>query len=755
MKNFTPTSGSSWPLFSAPVDEFRETVKSLWRRKLLIISITVLGAIVSVVWVLQITPKYTSSAQILIDARGPRAFETNTPVIPGMVIDRETIDSEIRILESRRMVSKLVDKLQLIEDPEFNPTLPEEKSEFAMWVAGIVTPVRDWVRGLLKNEDDGAANGLNPTTVVRLRTMDEVAAALAVVREGQSRVVSVSVTSRDPVRAAELANETAELYLLDHLENRIAQRHRVTDWLEGRLANLRDAASSAERAVEQYRQETGLYELKTDRGTTERVDTQNLAQLSAELIRAQAERIAVESKLGRARGRGGARNYESLPEVLDSPVIGALRSQEVRVKQRIADLELELGRRHPIMVSALGELASIEANIRNEIDKIVEGLRKQVSRARDREEAIRASLRQLEQKTAEQNSAQVRMNELVREAEANQRILEQFLEEAKSLSAKQALDQPYARIIAYAEPPVRPSFPKKKFLVALGTLGSFLLACGLLIVLERFYSRFRTSEDVERVLKLPTLSTVPSVHARGFGGVTAKAASKPGPLLEDPPMDFLNAINSLHVAILSRGTSEITGTTLFTSSFSGEGKSLLAAAFARRLADHNKRVVLVDCDVRHPSVARMLGISPGPGLSEVLMGEITAEEVIQHDPGSPLDVIAAGKAKSTADTLSQDRLQPLLNELSASYDAVVLDTGPVLFAPDSVLLSHHANRTVLVVRWDSTNQRDALRCTKALTDARANLIGVVLNQVDVATYASYAYDDSKNYMRGYKKYYAN
>jgi capsular exopolysaccharide synthesis family protein len=748
------TGRASWQLLSAPRDELREIAKRLWRRRWLIIAITVLGAVLSAVWVLQITPKYTSSAQLLIDPRGPRAFQTDTPVMPGMVMDRETIESEIQLLASRRLVGNLVDKLRLIEDPEFNPTLPDESSEIGAMLAGLIAPIGDWLRSLTRMTGDGMATRLDANMVARSRTVDEVAEALAVVRVGQSRVLSVTFTSRDPIRAAELANTMAELYLVDHLDNRVAQRRRVTTWLETRLTELRDAAIASERAADEYRRQTGLFEVKTASGTTERLDTQQLTQLSAELIKAQTDRVTLEAKLRDAEAGRGPSGYEAIPEVLSSPVIGSLRTQEVRVKQRIADSELEYGQRHPVLVSARGELADIQTNIRREVNKIIEGLRNEVGRARVREASVQNSLRQLERRTAEQNAAQVRMNELVREAEASQRILEQFLEETKSLSAKQALDEPEARIIANAEPPLLPSFPKKKVLVALAMIGSFLLACGLVVLLERLYSRFRTSDDVEDALNLPTLATVPAVQARKFRSAAAKASSMPARLLGDPPMEFRSALNSLHVAILSRGSAEIKGTTLFTSAFPGEGKSTMAAAFARRLADHEKRVVLVDCDVRRPSVARMLGLPAGPGVSEVLLGEATAADVVQQDPGSSLHVIAAGSAKNTAEILSQERLRPLLDHLCALYDAVVVDTGPVLLTPDAVLLCHHASRTVLVVRWNASNRQDVRRCVRMLAEARANVVGVVLNQVDVRKYASYAYDASNTYLRGYRKYYA-
>ena len=582
--------------------------------------------------------------------------------------------------------------------------------------------------------------------MTRANTVDAVAKSLSITREGQSRVLSISVTSRDPVRAAEMANQMAELYLVDHLENRLEQKKRVTNWLETRLTELRTAANASERATEEYRREAGLFATRTEAGSTERVDTQQLTQLSSELIKAQTDRMALEAKLREAEAIRGPDGHEAVPEVLNSPVIASLRTQEARVKQRNADLENEYGARHPRMVAARGELQEIQSNIGKEVAKTIEGLRNEVRRARAREAAVQGRLGQLERNTADQNARQVKLNELARETDANQRILQQFLEQTKELSAKQALDEPDARIIANAEPPPTPSFPKKRVIVALALLGSLSTACGLALLLDRIYSRFRTREDVEMVLGLPTLVAVPALLPREFQSAR---------ILSEAPMEFVEALNNLHVAMLSRGPGEIEGSTLFTSAFPGEGKSMLAAAFARTLAGHEKRVVLIDCDVRKPGVASMFGIKPHPGVSEVLFGKATAEAVVQSDPGSSMHIISAGHAlKQSGRALSQDSLLPLLEKLSSKYDAVILDAGPALLAPDAALLSRYVTRTVLVIRWNATSQQDVRRCMKMLIEAQGNITGVILNHVDINKYAVDAYDAAGAYLRGYRKYYA-
>ena len=241
--------------------------------------------------------------------------------------------------------------------------------------------------------------------------IDDFVKKVYVQREGQSRVIGVSAETKSPIKSAQIANTLSELYFLDHIENQFAQRKRMANWLDERLTEFRSAASASQKAVEDYRREAGLFSSRDEAGRTERIDTQQLTQISSQLIQARSDRAALEARLRTVErvDRSGGADLESVPEVIANPVIGNLRSQEARVQQRTADLETEFGPRHPSMIASKSELQDIRANIRREIGRVLASLRNEVTRARARENVLQETYKELEARTAVQNSREIKL----------------------------------------------------------------------------------------------------------------------------------------------------------------------------------------------------------------------------------------------------------------------------------------------------------------------------------------------------------
>lgn len=731
-------------------DDLAGSWRRLHRRRWLILALVSVITLAAAVVLLRMPHQYVATAKLLVDPRGARMLESASSLMPGLLVDREAVESEIQIMLSRQLAGRVVDKLGLIDDPDFNTELADD--ETALPGSAALAAARAWLTARLASRTVVDLN-LNAEIVARAKVVDRFFRRLAIGREGQSRVISVAVSTRDPIRAAEIANTMCELYLVDHLETKLEQRRQVTRWLEERLGELRYAAAAAEKAAEEYRRQTGLFETRDGTGRRDRIDTQQLAQLSDQIIAARADRAALEAKLREAeaqRGTGG--RGETVPEVISSPVIATLRAQEARALQRLADLEREYGAQHPRMIGAKAELADIRANIGREIRRILESLRDEVRRVRAREGALEASFRELEKKTGEQNSAQIRLNELTREAEANRNLLEDFLQQAKQISARQALAEPDARVIAYAEPPFLPAGPRKSLLLACVFLGALFLACAIALVLEHLSSGFRSSEQVEDATGLKVLAVVPALSRRSWLRQTPGVISRHA--LKRPSSSFAEALNSLRIALLTLDGRPAPKSILFTSSYPGEGKTTLAISFARLLARQGRKVILVDADVRRAHVAQALDLQPRAGLIEVLARDAALAEAIAQDPMSPLAVITAGRAKTKLQTIiDQQGLAQLVARLGQSYDCVVIDGAPILVVSDVRILARVVDASVFVARWSETAQADVRSGLKQLADAGARIAGVVLNAVDIRSYAGYEYRNARAYVRAYSRYY--
>jgi exopolysaccharide transport family protein len=732
-------------MFVAQRDDVVRSLGHIKRRWRLVLAIVGAAAVITTIILFQVSPRYTAHAKILVDPRSARFLEEQTPVMPGMLVDRESIESEIQIITSRQLAAQLVDRLNLIESPEFNPTLTTSSFiNFSAWKA----QVRSFLEATFGvGGTTEAESGIDPRARVRSQVIDAFSRSLSVVREGQSRVITVSMTAKNPVQAAEIANAVSEYYLVDHLDNKLAQRRRTAKWLEQRLAELKAAVAASDRAVEDYRRATGLFQTQDDFGRVQRLDTQQLTKVSAELIDARADLTHLEAKLREAEA-SRSRGQEDVPEVISSNVIAQLRAQETRVTQRIADLQSDYGPRHPRLIAAENELVEIRTNIKKEISRIIAGIRNEVARARARESALENAVKQLERKTADQNSRQIRLNELARETEANQQILEQFMSQTKQIAARQALQEPDSRIIAYAEPPVVPSWPKKQLILLVASLGALLLGSALVLFLERVNSAVRSEADVEEVTGLRVVGVIPSMGRRRSG------ASLTREIVKHPSSHFAEAMRSVHTSLLMDPSGTPPKSILFTSAYPGEGKSTVAACFSRAVADQGLRVVIIDADLRRPQISKIFGLSEKPGLADLLRRQASIQDVLRADKGATLCVIPAGDRKpGPANILAGDELAPLLAKLADHFDLVVVDTPPVLVVPDALLVCRHVDSTAMIVRWNDTGREDVVKGVRQLREVGANIRGIVLNAVKMRAYAGYAYGKPSAYMRGYSRYY--
>jgi capsular exopolysaccharide synthesis family protein len=337
---------------------------------------------------------------------------------------------------------------------------------------------------------------------------------------------------------------------------------------------------------------------------------------------------------------------------------------------------------------------------------------------------------------------------LQREAGANQALLETFLQWLKKTSGIQEFQQPDARVISYAEPPLRPAFPKKRLMVGLAFLASLGIAVALALVFEHLDRSFRSAEQVEMQTTQRTLAVVPRV-----GGRLLRRHVPEDYVLHHPRSAFAEALRTLH-ANLVIGDEPPPRIILFTSACPREGKTALALSYARLLTRQGARVTLVDADLHHGRVARRLGLDERPGLANLLADEATIDDVLERDPEARLAVIPHGGSRRTPhELLLGAQFGKLLRRLAVANDFVVVDSPPILAVADTPLFARHADRTVYVVRWGATAGEEAITGLRRLQEAGADVAGVVLNGVDLKKYAEYAFGSPGTYKRAMERYY--
>jgi len=605
----------------------------------------------------------------------------------------------------------------------------------------------------------GLAEALSPTESTNLSEEDRIRREnerlvnaflknLTVQSQGRSRIVSVSFESESPTTAAAAANAVADFYIVSQLEAKFEATKRAMMWLSERVEQLREEVEEKEQGIEEYRARSGLLEGGGDvtlvSEQVSELNAQHILEL-AKLAEAQARLRQVNSLVN----NNGA--LDSSVEVLQSALIQGLRREEGRVEREIAELAEEYGERHPKMINARAELRDMRNKIKVEIDRIVQGQRNEVAVAQARAASLAASLNRVKGEVAELNQSEVFLRAREREVAASRTLLETLLQRTKQTASQETFQQADADVVSPAAIPEGPSFPRMGIIYPLLLLGGLIQGVGLAFAIERLDLGFRSSEQVERVLGIKSLGLLPAVSK-----LTTRGKPPHRYILEEPTSAFGEAVRSLYTNLVLSDVVKRPKVILVTSALPREGKTTVSLSIARMLASVGHRVLVVDCDLRRPTVHKDLGIEAGPGLTECLTGSQRPEDVILVDEESGAHILRAGAPiYNSPEQLDSGMMQRLLRSFARNYDLVILDSAPILATSDTLFIARLADKTIFLTRWARTRQAAARTALKQVVDAQADVAGVVITFVDVKSHSQYGYGDSGVYHGTLKKYYSS
>ncbi len=714
----------------------------LWRHKLLISVTTVLGTGLAILIALQMTPLYTAETLIMLEHR-KTAVTSFEEVLSDLGSDMSVMQSEVAVLKSPTFAEKVVDKLGLVNDPEFNADLRPPGNPLLAYL----NP-RNWIPDAARGERlsfelTEEEKARNQKTAVIEDFLDNI----NIRPQGRSYVLSVTFDSEDPRKAATIANTISEMYLVDQLDEKFKATKRATQWLEERIGDVRKEAREASDAAETFRAKTGL----TESGTTRTIGTQQLAELNTNYVLARTQRETVEAKQREVKSlTQNQRSIGAIGDVLGNGLIQSLRRQEVELQRQIADANQRYGSRHPSMQTLQSQLRDLQGQMSLEVDKVALGIDNEVEMARGREKALKASLDEMQAHVDQQQQSVGALHTLERDVTTAQTMYEALLTRFQEITAQNDIQQPDAHVVSRAVIPLMASQPNKKIIAILSLVTSATLGVLLAMLTEYFERGFRSPHQFERMTGVHGLGMIPTIPR------WRRRWSSPADYALDKPLSsYSEALQSLRTTLLLANPDGRRRVLLFSSSVPDEGKSSVAAGFARICASAGQRVVIIDCDLRRKGLHRMLDIENAPGLHEVLAGQKEVHEVIQTDARTGLHVIAAGQGLALPqDMLGSARMHHLISHLALEYDRVILDSPPALAVSESKLLAALADQTVFIVRWGRTRRETALAGLKELVEAGADVVGVLLCQVNTRRHAQYEFPDSGRY-HGYRRYYVN
>ncbi|PKR54557.1 protein tyrosine kinase [Thalassospira marina] len=724
--------------------DLQELLRTLWRRKSVIFSIVVLLTVLVTLVVFQIAPKYTAATNVIIDGRKNQVVDIES-VMSGVSSEMGALLSEVEVIKSSSLIRRVVTDLNLEKDPEFNAELRE-----VPWYKTLLKPETyvgdDFLVSIGLKKPEVLLSETEQAEERTNRVINNVKEHMDVSIVGRSQVIAISFTSTNARKASLIANTIADQYIVDQLEAKFEATRRATSWLNDRLASLRDKVQASEGAVQAYRES-----ISSQVGQGSKLTEQQISELNSQLILAQANRAEAQARLNQVqRLLGNTADLSSAAEVLNSPLIQRLRDQEAELLRKVSELESRYGSRHPAMIKARAELTDLRGSIEREVRKIAQSLKNEVGVAQARVSTLQQSLNSLESKNNTQNQAEIRLRELEREANANRLLYENFLNRFKETNSQEDLQQADARIISRAEVPVDPSAPKKQLIIAVAFVGSIFLGVVLVFVLEQLDNSFRSTEQLEQIAGVPGIGMIPLLTGNLLGktDVGRFPTHKPGSATTE-------SVRSLRTSLMLSNVDNPPRIVGITSTVPSEGKSTLAAWLAQVTSNSGQRTLLVDCDLRRPTVHKTFGADNKHSLVELLADECTIDQAIKKDEETGLYLLPAKVTQANAlDLLSSSHMQTTLMALREHFDFIVLDAPPILAVSDSKVIGLMADKMLYVVKWDSTPRGLVKAGLKETTEAGIDLAGAVLTQVNVKKHAKYGYGDYGYYYGRYKDYYA-
>ncbi len=748
-----------------PADSFidlNRLLTILVRRARLIALSVALAVALGVAYLLLATPVYTSMTQILLDEDLSRYAEESEPSPQSSQQIDMRMASAVEILKSGRLALRVVDDLKLADnDTVLNPP----RSPAAI--------VKGWAKSLASATPETSEDGRRGKAAATLQQ------SLTVERVARSAVLAVSFRSTDPQLAAAVTKRYAEAFFEDQLSANFTATEQASTWLQERLTDIQARAQEAALEVERYRAENGL---TTARG--ELMSEQQLADLNSQLILAQADAASASARYAQFRaiveqGPDKAVDNASIPtQQAGGSVLQELRERYNSVVKRAQDIARNFGADHPQAAALRAERENLAGQVYRELQQLTASFRNEYEVARSREVSLRESIDKVAGSNAAANRSSVRLRELEQKATALKALSESYLGRFEQASQKQSFPIAKARVISDAGVPTSPSSPRKTLVLGL-SLALGLMAGGALTFVQELRERaFRLENDVRTILGLKPLGYLPLVGGpkrRRPATIGAKAVkTEPGDgEEEDIPLErmtrvVLDAPRSVFAETLRNAklASDVMlhghGTRVIgiTSALPGEGKSTVAVNFAALLAVSGRRTLLIDADLRRPSLGAIM--KPEVGLIEALNGEIAWNQAVRTDRRSQLSILpialrpGADRAAHANDLISSPAMRQLIEETRQAFDHVVVDLPPLAPVIDAKAFEPMADGFLFVVEWGRTPAnlvRDLLAAEQRI---ESKILGVVLNKTDMDALPRYSdAGAAEKYRDLYDQYYTD
>ena len=707
------------------------------KRRWSAISTTIAVVVLVLLWTLRQKPVYQAKGLLEIERENP-SIMTVQELFQIENLSDDYVETQYKILQSDSLARDVIRQLHLDQLKEFS-----SESRLVSWPA-------------LFHRATTQENTVSADAVHEQRVLQNFEDRLTVAPIQRSRLVRVTFDSQDPQLAARVVNALAGSYIDESLQTRWDAGQKASAWLGDQLDKLKIKLEKSEGDLQTYASSNGLLYLVNDKGETENIVDQRLRQTQAELTQAQADRYQKESLFRLAE----AGDYGALPGVFDNKVTQDLMDRLAELERQQAALTPEFKPDYPKMKEIQSQIDRVQQFLQQHRQQAERHIADEYFAAVHREGLVTKAFDKEQKEASVIAQKSVEYNILKREADTNKQLYEGLLQRMKEAGVSAALRASNIRVVDPAVPPTSPTRPRVGLNLAFGLLFGLAGGAGLAFAQERIDNTFKSPEDVERFLRMFVLAMIPLEDAgvswkNGGGRLGAKpkglAASTRRVLSARKDGDgwlridtvkqskLREAFRVLRTSVLLSSPGRPPRSVAFVSAEGGEGKTTVCCNLAVSLAGLGKRILVINADIRRPSVQSFFQLSGSSGLVNYLAGEGEWRSFVQVSNTKGVDCLICGpEPPNPSELLLSERMESLIKDAMNDYNFVLVDSAPLLNVTDGRIVAAAVEGTVLVVKASTTSREHVQRAQACVADVGGHVIGVALNGMDLRK-AGYSY----------------
>lgn len=692
----------------------QEYLRVAWRGRWAIVGSTVTCILLGLIITFLMTPKFTATATIEISRESDQVTNFQGVERDVSVADEEFYQTQYGLLRSRTLAARVATQLGVVDSPDF----------FEMF--GTPTGAAfELVNGRFPASGRGE----------RQRVAGEILLDnLSIDPTRLSRLVDISFSSPEARFSTKVANAWAENFIQTNLERKFQSTSYGREQLQRQLADYKDRLDQSQRQLVTFASQQGIINLpgQSQDAPERSIVVDNLAALNAELASATADRIQAETRYQEA-GEAGAST-----EALTNGAINNMRARRAELAAQYEQLMVQFEPEYPAAQALQSQIDDLDRSINREEERVTRTLRANFRQAQERESGLQAQVENLKQQYLDVRRRSIQYNIFQQEVDTNQTLYDGLLQRFKEIGVAGGVGVNNVSIVDLADVPPEPSSPKLLLNLAASILAGLLLGAALAYALDQLNESITDPSEVKRRLGLPLLGSIPKSRNE-----------EPRDAIADPISDLFDAYLAVNTNLGFTTEHGVPRAFAVTSTRPAEGKSTTALALAAALARTGKKVILVDGDMRSPSVHHLGGVGHDRGLSNFLAGDDKIDDLVFQMNDLGLTAMSAGPIPpNAAQLLTGSRLSALIEKLHETYDHVIIDSPPVMGIADAPLIASKVEGVVYVVEAHGIRTSQVKTALNRLAGANSRILGGVVTKLQPSkSFYDYGYNYGYNYGR--------